>query len=119
MPIFSHSPSAPKAVVVEGDTYLKSDWMDSGDAPELSPTVFLVEQGANVSLRTHFHRNNQFQLFVRGGGAIGPHKLGALTVHYAGAYTGYGPLVADVRGLAYFTLRSVFETGSLTVAQHP
>ena len=45
--------------------------MDSGDDPELSPTVYLVEQGPNISLRTHFHRNNQFQLFVRGEGSIG------------------------------------------------
>lgn len=93
MPIFSRDASAledRKPVVVEGDTYYKSDWMDSGRDPENSPTVFLVEQAPHVSLRTHFHRQNQFQLFVRGGGRLGPHDVSALTVHYAGAYTGYG-----------------------------
>ena len=71
-----------------------------------------------MSLRTHFHRENQFQLFVRGSGHLGPHPIEALTVHYAGAYTGYGPLVSGREGLAYFTLRVVHETGSLTLAQH-
>lgn len=108
-----------RPVVVEGHTYYKSDWMDSGRDPALSPAVFLVEQAPNVSLRTHFHRQNQFQLFVRGGGKLGPHAVDALTVHYAGAYTGYGPLVAGDEGLAYFTLRPVWETGSLTLKDHP
>ena len=55
---------------------------------------------------------------MRGSGSLGPHPLAALTVHYAGAYSGYGPLVSGSDGLAYFTLRSVFETGSLTLAKH-
>lgn len=60
--------ASARAVVVDGDTYYKTDWLTSGGDRELSPTVFLVEQAPNVSLRTHFHRNNQFQLFVRGSG---------------------------------------------------
>lgn len=122
MPIFSRNATAlaeRKPVLVEGDTYYKSDWMDSGRDPAFSPTVFLVEQAPHVSLRTHFHRQDQFQLFVRGGGRLGPHDVTALTAHYAGAYTGYGPLVAGPEGLAYFTLRPVWETGSLTMKEHP
>ena len=49
VPFLSHAPSVPTAVVVEGDTYLKGDWMDSGESAELSPTVFLVEQGADIN----------------------------------------------------------------------
>lgn len=118
MLIFSTATADRHPVVVDDVTYFKSAWMKAGDDPAFSPTVFLVEQPPDVSLRTHFHRNNQFQLFVRGSGSLGPHPLAALTVHYAGAYSGYGPLVSGSDGLAYFTLRSVFETGSLTVAQH-
>ena len=47
-------------VVVDDVTYFKSEWMKAGDDPAFSPTVFLVEQPPNVSLCTHFHRNNQF-----------------------------------------------------------
>lgn len=116
--IFSKAADAPperKAVVVEGDTYYKSEWMDSGRDPAFSPNAFLVEQAPGVSLRAHFHRHNQFQLFVRGDGRLGAHPVGALTVHYAGAYSAYGPLVAGSEGLAYFTLRCVHETGNLSV----
>ena len=118
MLIFSTATADRHPVVVDDVTYLKSEWMKAGDDPAFSPTVFLVEQPPNVSLCTHFHRNNQFQLFVRGSGSLGPHPLDALTVHYAGAYSGYGPLVSGSEGLAYFTLRGVFESGSLTLAQH-
>ena len=118
MPIFSHTPGEPTTVMVNGYKFLKSDWLDSGNDPILSPTVFLVEQAPNASLRTHFHKQNQFQLFVRGSGSIGPHRLEALTVHYAGAFSGYGPILSGPKGLDYFTLRSVFEEGSRTIKQH-
>ena len=87
MPIFSRAAGVPEPVIVDGVTYIKSDWMQTVAAADLSPTVFLVEQPPNVSLRTHFHRQNQFQLFVRGDGTIGRHRLQALMVHYAGAYS--------------------------------
>ena len=119
MPIFSRAAGVPEPVIVDGVTYIKSDWMQTVAAADLSPTVFLVEQPPNVSLRTHFHRQNQFQLFVRGDGTIGRHRLQALMVHYAGAYSAYGPLMSGPRGLAYFTLRTVFEKGSLTMTHNP
>jgi hypothetical protein len=121
MPIFSKPANvieSRRPVVVDGDTYYKSDWMETTRDPDFSPTTFLVEQQPNVSLRTHFHRENQFQLFVRGSGTIGRHSLGPVMVHYAGAYSGYGPIVAGPEGLAYFTLRSVYESGSLTMKDH-
>lgn len=118
MPIYSHPQTTPKAVVVEGVIFHKSEWLESGADPDFSPTVFLVEQPPEASLRTHFHKQNQFQVFVRGSGSIGPHRLEALTVHYAGAYTGYGPIVSGSEGIAYFTLRTVNEIGSRTMKEH-
>ena len=92
-------------------TFFKSEWMECGDDPGLSPTAFLVEQPPNYPLLPHFHRQNQFQLFVDGSGSIGREELGAVTVHYAGAYTGYGPLVSGPDGIKYFTIRAVCESG--------
>lgn len=97
--------------------YYKSEWMDSGQDPILSPTVFLIEMAPGAVAGTHFHRNNQFQVFVKGNGSIGRHELGPGAVHYAGAYTGYGPLTAGPEGLWYFTMRPVFETGALYIPQ--
>ncbi len=90
----------------------KGEWMDSGDDPDLSPAVFLIEMGPQLVANPHFHRNNQFQVFLKGSGSIGVHELGPVTVHYAGAYTGYGPLKASDEGLWYFTMRPVLEAGA-------
>lgn len=92
----------------------KGEWMESGDDPALSPTVFLVEQPPGSVLPTHFHRNNEFQVVVQGGGMLGRHAVRSVMVHYAGAYSGYGPIAAGDQGLSYFTLRAVCEAGVLT-----
>lgn len=94
----------------------KGEWMATGEDPELSPTVFLVEQPPHSTLEPHFHRQNQFQLFVDGYGKIGAHALESVTIHYAGAYTGYGPLVAGDAGIQYFTIRPVCESGMIPVS---
>lgn len=94
----------------------KGEWMATGEDPGLSPTVFLVEQPPHSTLEPHFHRQNQFQLFVDGYGRIGAHALQSVTIHYAGAYTGYGPLVAGEAGIQYFTIRPVCESGMIPVS---
>lgn len=117
MPIFSQAPKLREPVDVDGVIFHKSDWMEFGRDPAFSPNVFLVEQPPNVRLRTHFHRQNQFQLFIDGDAQFGRHPIGALTVHYAGAYTGYGPLTAGPRGLTYLTLRPIYDIGKLTAPE--
>jgi hypothetical protein len=113
----THGERRRRAIAVGDETFHKAEWMESGDDPGLSPTVFLVEQPPNTTLAPHFHRQNQFQLFVEGAGSIGRHPLRSLTVHYAGAYTGYGPLVAGESGIKYFTIRPVCESGFVPVAE--
>jgi hypothetical protein len=113
----AHSVSTRKVVRGLGIEVEKSDWMQTGEDRSLSPTVFLVEQPANCIAGAHFHRQNQFQVFVDGSGSVGRNTVEAVTVHYAGAYTGYGPLSAGARGLKYFTIRPVFDTGSFPVVQ--
>ena len=72
-----------RAIDVAGDVFHKGEWMEQ----------------------------NQFQLFVDGQGTIGPEQIRPITVHYAGAYTGYGPIMSGPQGLKYFTIRSAFESG--------
>ncbi|WP_156909420.1 hypothetical protein [Ottowia thiooxydans] len=102
----------------DGFTYCKSEWMESTRDPLLSPTVFLVEQPPGSCLRTHFHAQNEFQVVVQGSGTLGPHALSPGLIHYATAYTGYGPLVAGPEGLSYFTIRAVFEAGAYFIPEH-
>lgn len=108
-----------RRIIPVGDTtsFYKGEWMETGEDPRLSPTVFLAEQPPDYTLETHFHRQNQFQLFVDGSARLGPHPLEPVTVHYAGAYTGYGPLVSGPQGVKYFTIRHVFDTGYIPATQ--
>jgi hypothetical protein len=112
-----HGDSKRRAIPALGLVFHKSEWMESGDDPLLSPTISLIEQPPNSTLATHFHRQNQFQLFVHGSGTVGRDALAPITVHYAGAYTGYGPLVAGDEGIHYFTIRPVCESGAIPVEQ--
>jgi len=109
----AHRRPAPAMGVV----FHKGEWMHSGDDPMLSPTVALIEQPPDFSFMPHFHRQNQFQVFVGGSGSIGRQALAPVVVHYAGAYTGYGPLVAGPQGIQYFTLRPVCESGFIPLSQ--
>ena len=77
----------------------------------LSPMAYLVEQVPNSTLEAHFHQVDQFQIFVRGSGKIGTHDLNGLTVHYAAAYSPYGPIVAGPSGVHYMTLRRSWDPG--------
>jgi len=101
----------------ERPIFHKSEWMEAGEDPTLSPTIFLVEQPPHCVAPAHFHRQNQFQLFIDGSGSIGRRPVAPLTVHYAGAYTGYGPLVAGPEGLKYFTIRPVHDAGMILVSE--
>lgn len=113
----SRAEATRRFLKIPGFAYHKSQWMETGVDPTLSPTVFLIEQGEDTELAAHFHEQNQYQVFVEGSGRIGIHEIAPITVHYAGAYTGYGPLVAGPEGLKYFTLRPVFENGGIPVSE--
>lgn len=107
-----------RAIPTMGVTFHKAEWMESGQDPVRSPTVSLIEQPAGFEFMPHFHQQNQFQVFVGGSGAIGAHALAPVVVHYAGAHTAYGPLVAGPLGIQYFTMRPVAESGFIPVAEH-
>jgi rubredoxin len=78
------------------------------------PQCFRVEQPPGSVVETHFHVADEFQLIALGGGRLGRHGLMPLSVHYSGAYTPYGPIVADATdGVVYFTLRPRRDPGAL------
>ena len=113
----SHAQARRRPIPVGESVFYKGEWMESGEDPWLSPTVFLAEQPPLYTLETHFHRQNQFQLVVEGSATLGREALAPVTVHYAGAYTGYGPLVSGPEGIKYFTIRPVFDTGLIPGSQ--
>ena len=76
------------------------------------PMAYLVEQAPGHTVHAHYHQVDQFQLFVGGSGRIGTHVLEGVALHYAGAHSPYGPIVAGEAGVNYMTLRSRWDPGA-------
>ena len=78
----------------------------------LFPMAFLVEQDPGSTAHAHYHQADQFQVVVDGRARLGTHEVAPVTVHFAGAYTAYGPIRASEDGVHYFTLRNGFDPGA-------
>jgi hypothetical protein len=95
-----------------GLKYERYDYFDIHDDLEACPQSYLIRQLPNITNPLHFHTQNQFQVFIEGSGSFGRHEVLPYVVHYAGAYTGYGPIIAGDEGLQYLTLRSSRDLGA-------
>jgi len=82
------------------------------DRARLFPMAFLVEKDPGAVVHPHFHRADQYQVVVSGGGRLGKHALDGVEVHYTDAYSAYGPIVAAEDGIAWFTLRNAWDPGA-------
>jgi rubredoxin len=82
------------------------------DTPD-APTAFLAQYDPGDKSCTHFHQVDQFQILVKGKGTLGRHEVAPYYVHFARAYTPYGPLHADEKtGWTFMTLRTRFDPGA-------
>jgi hypothetical protein len=90
--------------------------LKEGEAPPDSdivyPMAFLVEKDAAAVVRPHFHAADQYQVIVQGGGRLGVHDVGTVSVHYTDSYSAYGPIVAADEGISWFTLRNAWDPGA-------
>ena len=78
----------------------------------IEPMAFLVEQSADTAFSAHFHQADQFQVVAGGAGRLGRHEVRPGSVHYANAFSPYGPVEAGAEGLDYFTLRNGWDPGA-------
>jgi rubredoxin len=82
------------------------------DAPD-APSAFLAQYDPGDNSCTHFHQVDQFQILVKGKGQLGRHAVEPYYVHFARAYTPYGPLHADEKtGWTFMTLRTRYDPGA-------
>ena len=82
------------------------------DTPD-APSAFLAQYDPGDKSCTHFHQVDQFQILVQGKGTMGRHEVEPYYVHFARAYTPYGPLNADEKvGWTFMTLRTRFDPGA-------
>ena len=87
--------------------FYNTQFIDHSKERAGAPNVFMIESSENRILETHFHDVDQFQIVVGGGGSLGRHKLAPYSVHFARAFTPYGPLVSGAGGgVSYVTLRA-------------
>ncbi len=106
------TPSCFVGKLFNGHTYARTNYLGSDTSHRDTPQALLVEQSANSVIPPHFHGIDQFQVVVHGGGSLGKHAVKPVCVHYANAYSGYGPLNAEEEGIFYFTLRAQSEPGA-------
>jgi rubredoxin len=84
----------------------------TADAPD-GPMAFLAQYQPGDKSCTHFHQVDQFQVLVQGKGEMGRHAVAPYYVHFARAFTPYGPLHADEKtGWTFLTLRTRFDPGA-------
>ncbi len=77
-----------------------------------SPQAMLVEEAPFRHLKTHYHTEDEFQIFIQGSGSNGRHKIQSNRVHFARKYTPYGPIIASDEGCSFLTLRSRTDSGA-------
>jgi rubredoxin len=90
----------------------RTNYMVPPDEAAGRPQAFLAEMSAHRNLRTHYHANDQFQVFVSGDGHAGKHPIAPFQVHFARAYTPYGPIIAKDAGVGFLTLRTRKDGGA-------
>jgi rubredoxin len=82
------------------------------DTPD-APSAFLAQYDPGDRSCSHFHTVDQFQILVKGKGQMGRHEVAPYYVHFARAYTPYGPLHADPQtGWTFMTLRTRYDPGA-------
>jgi redox-sensitive bicupin YhaK (pirin superfamily) len=99
-------------ILPNGTGYWRNGLIASPPQDAVAPQAFLVEQDPGTVIEPHFHLEDEFQVMVSGSGSLGRHAVEPVSVHYAGAHTGYGPISAGSDGLHYFTLRARMDSGA-------
>src|SRR5580692_4578218 len=83
-------------VSVEGAT--ATDFIGKRAVRSDHPLAFLVNGPPRYVIPAHFHDIDQYQIFVGGHATLGKHDVLPGSIHYADAYTPYGPIVAEDDG---------------------
>jgi len=105
-------PNRFEGKLFNGLLYARTNYLGSDTSDRDTPQALLVEQSPNSTIPAHFHGIDQYQVVVRGSGMLGKHEVRPVCIHFAAAYTGYGPVNAEEDGIFYFTLRAQSEPGA-------
>jgi hypothetical protein len=97
-----------EGVTYHNHYYLGAQIRDGGKPGIVNePEAFIVGMpDAGAVLRSHFHAVDQYQVVIGGDGRLGKERFDPISIHYADAYTPYGPIVAGLHGIRFFVLRA-------------
>jgi hypothetical protein len=79
---------------------------------ERGPQAFTSTTPEGFVFPPHFHVSDQCQVFVDGSASMPSHDVHPVLLHYADAYTAYGPINVEEGGLTYFNLRARANIGA-------
>lgn len=96
---------AGNAVQVSPEGASATDFIGRRKDTSDHPLAFLVNGPPAYVIPPHFHEIDQYQIFVGGSAMLGRHEVLPGSIHYADAYTPYGPITATEQGFNYLTLR--------------
>lgn len=99
-----------------GHRYWRTSFLEPGG--DQDPQAYLIENSHGATIASHFHDVDQFQVFVRGAGALGQAAVQPYSVHFARAFTTYGPIESRGGGLGWMTLRPRRDLGAKMIDTH-
>lgn len=82
-----------------------------GGGPADGPQAILAQYPTPEVIEPHFHRTDQFQIVVEGGGRIGQRPYNPVTVQYTDGFTPYS-IIPEQQGISFFVLRAQADTGA-------
>ncbi|HYC47439.1 MAG TPA: hypothetical protein VED01_18350 [Burkholderiales bacterium] len=115
---YSTASAGRKQRSVPGGLAWRTDFFTPTEGLENAPMAFLSESTSGRVIRTHYHALDQFHVVVSGGGTLGRRALGLNMVHFARAYTPYGPMTAGAHGLGFISLYARRDPGAHYLPEH-
>jgi hypothetical protein len=108
MDYFFRAYSRALRVQREGASVALREFFGRSTDAQFGPEAFLVEQPPDITIGAHFHDVDQFQVFFSSPGATYQREpISTVTLHYADAYSTYGPFASGPTDeLHFFTLRA-------------
>lgn len=93
-------------------SYRVVDFFGSVAQTQAGPQVFLVVQRGVT--RPHFHRVEQFQVFLAGRALLGKKLVVPPSLHYTDPWSSYGPIMSEKgdQEISYLTIRQRADVGA-------